>query len=70
MRLPWAGTLVHEMSHFDVTGYPPYFYGTVDVINYSYKQSLARQLAIEDPSIARGNASNIEYFTENTPYEP
>jgi len=64
-----AGTLVHEMSHFDITGALPYFGGTVDVIGYSYKQSLARQLAIEDPSRARSNASNIEYFAENTPYE-
>ncbi len=53
-----AGTLVHEMSHFNVTA------GTDDHV---YGQTAARQLAIDHPDDAVDNADNHEYFAENTP---
>jgi peptidyl-Lys metalloendopeptidase len=53
-----AGTLVHEMSHFDVVA------GTDDVV---YGQSGAKSLAISDPAAAITNADSHEYFAENTP---
>jgi peptidyl-Lys metalloendopeptidase len=53
-----AGTLVHEMSHFDVVA------GTDDVV---YGQSGAKALAISDPNRAIRNADSHEYFAENTP---
>jgi peptidyl-Lys metalloendopeptidase len=53
-----AGTLVHEMSHFNVTA------GTDDWV---YGQSGAKSLAISDPTKALNNADNHEYFAENTP---
>jgi peptidyl-Lys metalloendopeptidase len=56
-----AGTLIHEMSHFDVVA------GTDDVV---YGQSGARNLAISDPDLAVTNADNHEYFAENTPTLP
>lgn len=56
-----AGTLIHEMSHFDVVA------GTDDVI---YGQAGAKQLASEDPNLAITNADSHEYFAENTPALP
>ena len=53
-----AGTLIHEMSHFNVVA------GTNDHV---YGQSGARSLAISDPDAALDNADNHEYFAENTP---
>jgi peptidyl-Lys metalloendopeptidase len=53
-----AGTLIHEMSHFDVVA------GTDDVV---YGQTGAMSLAISDPAKAITNADSHEYFAENTP---
>ncbi len=53
-----AGTLIHEMSHFNVVA------GTDDVV---YGQTGARNLAATDPNGALNNADNHEYFAENTP---
>jgi len=54
-----AGTLVHEMSHFNVIA------GTSD---YVYGQAGAMSLANSDPLKALYNADNHEYFAENNPY--
>jgi peptidyl-Lys metalloendopeptidase len=56
-----AGTLIHEMSHFDVVA------GTDD---YAYGQTNARALADNNPDQAIMNADNHEYFAENTPALP
>lgn len=56
-----AGTLVHEMSHFNVVA------GTDD---YAYGQTAARQLAQRSPKKAINNADSHEYFAENTPSQP
>lgn len=53
-----AGTLIHEMSHFDAVA------NTDDVV---YGQSGAKSLAISNPASALKNADNHEYFAENTP---
>ncbi len=53
-----GGTLVHEMSHFNVVA------GTDD---WAYGQSAASSLAISDPNKAIDNADSHEYFGENTP---
>ena len=53
-----AGTLVHEMSHFNIVA------GTDD---WAYGQSAAKSLAISDPTKAVDNADSHEYFSENTP---
>lgn len=53
-----GGTLVHEMSHFNVTA------STDDV---AYGQSAAKALALSDPVQALNNADSHEYFSENTP---
>ncbi|MES2858594.1 MAG: M35 family metallo-endopeptidase [Pseudomonadota bacterium] len=53
-----AGTLVHEMSHFDVVA------NTDDVV---YGQTGAKNLASTDPDGALRNADSHEYFAENTP---
>jgi peptidyl-Lys metalloendopeptidase len=53
-----AGTLVHEMSHFNVTA------GTNDWV---YGQTGAKNLAISNPDQAIDNADNHEYFGENNP---
>lgn len=55
-----AGTLIHEMSHFNVVA------GTDD---YVYGQSGAKSLAISNPDQAVDNADNHEYFAENTPFQ-
>lgn len=56
-----AGTLIHEMTHFDVVA------GTED---YAYGQTAAASLAINNPAQALDNADNHEYFAENTPALP
>jgi peptidyl-Lys metalloendopeptidase len=56
-----GGTIVHELSHFTVIA------GTND---YAYGQTLAKQLAINNPAQARFNADSHEYFAENTPSLP
>jgi peptidyl-Lys metalloendopeptidase len=53
-----AGTLIHEMSHFNVTA------ATDDHV---YGQSGAKSLALSDPAAALDNADNHEYFAENKP---
>jgi peptidyl-Lys metalloendopeptidase len=53
-----GGTLVHELSHFNVIA------GTGD---FAYGQSAAKSLAISNPTQARNNADSHEYFSENTP---
>jgi len=55
-----AGTLIHEMSHFNVTA------GTDDVV---YGQTGAKNLASSDPDQALNNADNHEYFGENNPHQ-
>ena len=54
-----AGTLIHEMSHFTVVA------GTDDFV---YGQTAALNLAATNPTNARKNADNHEYFAENTPF--
>ena len=56
-----AGTLIHEMSHFDVVA------STDDFV---YGQTGAMELAITNPDNAVKNADCHEYFAENTPYKP
>jgi peptidyl-Lys metalloendopeptidase len=56
-----AGTLIHEMSHFNVVA------GTDDFV---YGQVGAKNLAISNPDNAVMNADNHEYFAENTPALP
>lgn len=53
-----AGTLIHEMSHFNVVA------GTDDHV---YGQAGAKSLAISDANAALDNADSHEYFAENTP---
>jgi peptidyl-Lys metalloendopeptidase len=55
-----AGTLIHEMSHFNVVA------GTDDHV---YGQSGAKSLAISDPAAAIDNADSHEYFAENNPHQ-
>lgn len=56
-----AGTLIHEMSHFNIVA------GTDDVV---YGQAGARNLADTDPNAAITNADSHEYFAENSPPLP
>ncbi|HEX6703742.1 MAG TPA: M35 family metallo-endopeptidase [Albitalea sp.] len=56
-----GGTLIHEMSHFDVVA------GTDD---WAYGQSAAAALAVSDPAKALDNADSHEYFAENNPPLP
>ena len=56
-----AGTMIHEMSHFDVVA------GTDD---WAYGQTAAAALAISNPTNALNNADSHEYFAENTPTLP
>lgn len=53
-----AGTLVHEMSHFDIVA------NTDDVV---YGQAGSKSLAISNPTQAITNADSHEYFVENNP---
>ena len=56
-----AGTLIHEMSHFNVVA------ATDD---WAYGQTAAKSLASSDPTKALDNADSHEYFAENTPAQP
>jgi peptidyl-Lys metalloendopeptidase len=56
-----AGTLIHEMSHFNVVA---------STDDWAYGQSACKNLAISDPSRALDNADSHEYFAENTPPLP
>lgn len=56
-----AGTLIHEMSHFNVVA------ATDD---WAYGQSACKSLATSNPSRALDNADSHEYFAENTPSLP
>lgn len=56
-----AGTLIHEMSHFDVVA------ATND---WAYGQTAAKALALSNPAQALNNADSHEYFAENTPSQP
>jgi peptidyl-Lys metalloendopeptidase len=56
-----GGTLVHEMSHFDVVA---------STNDWAYGQTAAKALAISDPTKALDNADSHEYFAENTPAQP
>ena len=56
-----AGTLVHEMTHFNVVA------GTDD---WAYGHSAAKSLALSNPSKALDNADSHEYFAENSPPLP
>ncbi len=56
-----GGTLVHEMSHFNVVA------ATGDWV---YGQADAAALAVSDPAKAIANADSHEYFGENTPALP
>jgi peptidyl-Lys metalloendopeptidase len=53
-----AGTIVHELSHFNE------ILGTND---FRYGQGPAADLALSSPDQAVLNADNYEYFAENTP---
>ena len=56
-----AGTLIHEMSHFNVVA---------DTDDFAYGQTAARSLAASNPDQAIRNADNHEYFAENNPPLP
>ena len=56
-----GGTLVHELSHFNVVG---------STDDWAYGQSAAASLAISNPSKGIDNADSHEYFGENTPSLP
>lgn len=56
-----AGTLVHEMTHFNVVA------GTDD---WAYGHSAAKSLALSNPTKALDNADSHEYFSENSPPLP
>ncbi|KAG9121787.1 hypothetical protein FRC07_002106 [Ceratobasidium sp. 392] len=51
-----AGTIVHELSHFDVNG---------NTQDYVYGKQASMQLAVEDPGQAIMNADNRQFFAEN-----
>jgi peptidyl-Lys metalloendopeptidase len=55
-----AGTIIHELSHFDIVA------ATNDDV---YGQDAARSLAKSNPNRAIANADSHEYFAENTPFE-
>lgn len=56
-----AGTLIHEMSHFNVVA------GTDD---WAYGQTACKRLAKKNVNRALDNADSHEYFAENTPAQP
>lgn len=53
-----AGTLIHELSHFNVIG---------STDDYVYGQNAASALATSNAARATDNADNHEYFAENNP---
>lgn len=56
-----AGTIIHEISHFDVVIGSDDFQSALD-------QRGSRLLARSNPSAAIRNANAFEYFAENTPF--
>ncbi len=56
-----AGTLIHEMSHFNDIGLTK---------DYVYGQTAAMSLAVSNPGNAIMNADNHEYFAEASPPPP
>jgi len=56
-----AGTIIHELSHFNVVA---------STHDHVYGQSAARALATSDPDSAVENADSYEYFAENAPALP
>ena len=56
-----AGTLVHEMSHFNVIA---------STDDWAYGQTAAKNLARTNTTRAIDNADSHEYFAENTPAQP
>ena len=54
-----AGTIIHELSHFNVVA---------NTHDYAYGQVDARNLAEQNPALAVFNADSHEYFAENTPF--
>lgn len=56
-----GGTLVHEMSHFNVVA---------STDDWAYGQTAAAALAKSNPTKAVDNADSHEYFAENNPYLP
>ena len=56
-----SGTIVHEISHFNVVI-------ASDDFQSALNQSGSRQLANTNPSLAIRNANAFEYFAENTPF--
>jgi peptidyl-Lys metalloendopeptidase len=56
-----AGTLVHEMSHFNVVA---------STDDHAYGQAACRTLATSNPDQAIDNADSHEYFAENNPALP
>jgi len=55
-----AGTLIHEMSHFNLTA---------STNDWVYGQTGAKSLAISNPDQAIDNADSHEYFAENNPFQ-
>jgi peptidyl-Lys metalloendopeptidase len=53
-----AGTLIHELSHFNVVA---------STNDWTYGQSSCKSLAKSNPSRAIDNADSHEYFAENNP---
>ena len=56
-----SGTIVHEISHFNVVAATDDFSSALD-------QRGSRALAISSPTSAVRNANAFEYFAENTPF--
>ncbi len=56
-----AGTLVHEMSHFNIVA---------STDDWAYGQTAAKNLARTNTTRAVDNADSHEYFAENTPAQP
>ena len=52
-----AGTIIHEMSHYDVVG------GTND---NCYNRDVCSEFAINSPNQAAHNADSFQYFAEDT----
>lgn len=53
------GTIIHEMSHFDVTA------GTDDLC---YSRQVCQQMALNDPQSTIYNADTYQYFTEDVSF--
>ena len=61
-----AGTLIHEMSHFEAPGIIASGYSGTD--DHGYGWSDVDVLATTDPDKSIENADSIEYFAENAGY--